>query len=586
MAVSDGPEVDPKLKVLFLIPARGGSKGFPGKNVAQLAGVPLVGRAAVIGRDVAADFPGSRVVCSTEDAAIAASAREWGAETPFVRPAELATDRASSIDVVTHALRALDDAFDAVVLLQPTSPLVDADDVRGAIALFASTHAPVVSVCREEHPVEWHHHLGDANRLVPILPKRAEQRQAAEPSYRPNGAVYVASVEQLRNGGFWTPDTRGFVMPVERSIDVDTPMDLAVARAMQVARPARSIVMGGRKIGEGASCFVIAEAGVNHDGSLELALRLVDAAADVGADAVKFQTFKALKLATQFAPKAEYQTRTTDPAESQLDMLKRLELSPDAHRAIIARCAQRGLMFLSSPFDEESADLLESFGVPAFKVSSGELTNLPFLRYLAGKRRPILLSTGMATLQEVQAAVSAVTAAGCRELSLLHCVSNYPAEAAHVNLRAMATMADAFGWPVGYSDHTLGVDVPLAAVALGACIIEKHFTVDRQLPGPDHMASVEPDEFAALVRSIRRVESALGNGEKRPAASELSTALVARRSLVAAMTISRGTRLTADMVVSRRPGTGLAPDRVGELLGRVALADIADGAVLSSEMFT
>jgi len=345
------------------------------------------------------------------------------------------------------------------------------------------------------------------------------------------------------------------------------------------------ISVGVRQIGPGHPCFVIAEAGVNHNGSLDLAVRLIDVAADAGADAVKFQTFAADKLATRDAPKAEYQKQTTGEAESQFEMLKKLELGPDAHRVLAAHCAERGIVFLSTPFDEGSADLLDAIGVPAFKVPSGELVNLSFLRYLARKRRPLIISTGMATLGEVQEAVDVVRAEGCSEIALLHCVSNYPADPADANLRAMATMACEFGVPVGYSDHTLGVAVPLAAVALGASILEKHFTLDRALSGPDHLASAEPRELAELVINIRNVEAALGDGEKKPAMSEAGTARAARRSLVAAVTIRSGAVLTVEMVAVRRPGTGMAPARIGELLGRRAVRELPEGALLAPEMF-
>lgn len=575
------------MKLLFLVPARGGSTRFPGKNLALLGGIPLVGRAVRAGRQVAGEFPGSRVVCSTDDPAIGAAARAWGAETPFVRPPDLATDVAGTNDVILHALDALNDQFDAVVLLQPTSPLADTTDIQGAIALFRATNGPIISVCGAEHPVEWYHRRDDAGRLSAILPAAVDGlRDVIEPSYRPNGAVYIASPEQIRSQGFWTRETRGYVMPSERSVDVDTALDLDVARALFSSQGPASIDIGGRNVGSGHPCFVIAEAGVNHNGSLDLALKLVDAAAAAGANAVKFQTFRAEKIATRSAPKAEYQTRTTGTSESQFEMLKKLELSPDGHKTLAARCVESGVTFLSSPFDEESADLLETLDVPAFKVPSGELTNLPFLRYLARKGRPLIVSTGMATLAEVAAAVTAVKDTGCDRLVLLQCVSNYPAAAADVNLRAMATMAAAFGVPVGYSDHSTGSQVSLAAVALGACVIEKHFTLDRTLPGPDHQASAEPGEFAELVAGIRTVEAALGDGDKRPAPSELETARVARRSLVAAATIPEGSRLTAEMVAARRPGTGLPVDRLGELLGRRAVGEVPAGTLLTTDMFT
>jgi N-acetylneuraminate synthase len=350
--------------------------------------------------------------------------------------------------------------------------------------------------------------------------------------------------------------------------------------------PAPPVNLAGRVIGPGAPCFVIAEAGVNHNGDLELALQLVAAAARAGADAVKFQTFRTEDLVTLDAPKAAYQRATTDAAESQFALLKKLELTPAAQRAIQAACDQHRILFLSTPFEAASADLLDALGIAAFKIPSGELTNLPFLAHVARKGKPIILSTGMATLEEVEAAVQAVRRAGPAALVLLHCVSQYPAAPANANLRAMRTMADAFGVPVGFSDHTLGLEVALAAVALGACVLEKHFTLDRALPGPDHRASLEPGELSALVQGIRTVESALGDGRKAPAASEADTALAARKSLVAAVDIPAGATLTPDMIVIKRPGSGLPPGALDSLLGRVARQRIAGGALLRREWFT
>jgi N-acetylneuraminate synthase len=342
--------------------------------------------------------------------------------------------------------------------------------------------------------------------------------------------------------------------------------------------------IAGRGIGPSRPCFVIAEAGVNHNGTLELAKKLVDVAAAAGADAVKFQTFKAERLVSAAAPKAEYQLQTTDASESQLEMLRRLELSPDFHRQLWVYCQELGLMFLSTPFDEASADLLDDLGVPAFKIPSGEVTNWPFLQHVAGKGKPMIISTGMANMAEVYDAVRVVRDAGCERFALLHCVSNYPAKASDVNLRAMATMAAAFGVPVGYSDHTTGIEMPLAAVALGACVLEKHFTLDRNMPGPDHPASLEPDELVAMVAGIRNVEAALGHGRKEPAVSEAATAAVARKSLVTARDIFAGTLLTEDMITAKRPGTGLPPAMRPYLLGRTLRKDVAEDTLLTLEM--
>jgi N,N'-diacetyllegionaminate synthase len=346
----------------------------------------------------------------------------------------------------------------------------------------------------------------------------------------------------------------------------------------------RTVTLAGRAIGPGHPVFVIAEAGVNHDGDLEVARQLVDVAVHAGADAVKFQTFAAERLATLDAPKADYQKETTGTAQSQYDMLRRLELSADAHRALVLRCRERGVLFLSSPFDEESADFLEELGVAAFKVPSGEVTNLPFLAHVARKRRPLILSTGMSTLEEVAAAVETVRGAGDPPLVLLHCVSNYPADPGTANLRAMATLAERFQVPVGFSDHTLGVAVSLAAVALGACVVEKHVTLDRGRPGPDHRASLDPQELQALVAGTRQVEAALGDGRKQPAPSEAAVAAVARKSLVAARDLPAQTRLTADAIASRRPGTGLSPALRDQLVGRVLRVAVRKGTLLSLEM--
>lgn len=344
------------------------------------------------------------------------------------------------------------------------------------------------------------------------------------------------------------------------------------------------IKLNGRLVRPGQPCLVIAEAGVNHNGSLEMALNLVEAAARAGAEVVKFQTFRAEEVASAQAAQAAYQRTNTGLEQSQVEMLRGLELPEGSYPVLMERCRRLGIGFLSTAFDAQSADMLESLGMTAFKVPSGEITNFPLLAHLAAKGRPIILSTGMSSLPEVHEAVELLQAHGARELALLHCVSNYPAQPGDVNLRAMASMAQATGLPVGYSDHVMGNEVALAAVALGACVIEKHFTLDRGLPGPDHLASAEPDELAALVKGVRVVEACLGHGRKEPAASEEETRQVARRSLVAAVDIPAGTRLTAQMITLKRPGTGLPPRRARELWGLEAKQDIPAGTLLSLEM--
>jgi len=337
----------------------------------------------------------------------------------------------------------------------------------------------------------------------------------------------------------------------------------------------------GHVIGPGHPCFLIAEAGVNHNGSLELALGLVDAAASSGADAVKFQTFHAERVVSPQAPQAAYQRANTGVEESQLAMIRRLQLEDDAWVLVARRCKQRGIVFLSSPFDAESTDLLDALGVPAFKVGSGELTHHTLLAHMSSKRKPILLSTGMASLEEVSAALDVVVANGAPPVALLHCVSNYPTDPVDCNLAAMDTMRKAFAVPVGWSDHTLGIHVALAAVARGASLVEKHFTLDRSLSGPDHRASLEPAELKALVTGARDVEAAIGDGHKARVASEGDTARVARRSLHSARAIAAGEVIRVEDLVALRPGTGIPPARLAEITGRSAARDIPPGTMLT-----
>ena len=318
--------------------------------------------------------------------------------------------------------------------------------------------------------------------------------------------------------------------------------------------------------------LIIAEAGVNHNGDLDRARQLIDAAAQAGADLVKFQTFRADRLVTRTATKAEYQTQTTDKAESQHDMLRRLELSPDMHRELIAHCAAREIGFFSTAFDMESIDLLVGLGQERFKIPSGEITNLPYLRKIGRLGKEVILSTGMSTLGDVEAAIDALEQAGTprARITVLHCTTEYPTPMAEVNLRAMHSIQQAFGVDVGYSDHTPGIEVAIAAVALGASVIEKHFTMDRNLPGPDHQASLEPDGLMAMVAAIRNIELALGDGVKRSTESETRNRGVMRKSLVASRPIEAGEIFSPDNVTVKRPGTGISPMRWDEVIGRKA----------------
>ncbi|MEN1989185.1 N-acetylneuraminate synthase [Paenibacillus hubeiensis] len=326
------------------------------------------------------------------------------------------------------------------------------------------------------------------------------------------------------------------------------------------------------------SVYVIAEVGVNHNGSLQRALDCIDQAVVAGADAVKFQTFVSENLVTRQAHKAEYQTENTPSTESQLEMLKKLELRFEDFVKLKDYCAQKGIDFLSTPFDEQSAAFLDSIGVEAFKIGSGDMNNIPFLHQLNRYRRPVLLSTGMAELEEIQESLDALL--DCPVI-LLHCTSDYPAPLEDVNLSAIGTLKRTFGRTIGYSDHTEGIEISLAAAAFGAQVIEKHFTLDRELPGPDHKASLEPQELSHLVRSLRGLELAWGDGRKRCMESEANTRAVARKSVVAARAIPMGKVLEAEDLTVKRPGTGLAPKHYYSLIGRTVNRDIQEEELFS-----
>lgn len=338
------------------------------------------------------------------------------------------------------------------------------------------------------------------------------------------------------------------------------------------------IILKSRTIGPDAPLFVIAEAGVNHNGDLGLAFELVDVAAAAGADAVKFQSFVSENLITSSAPKAPYHTETTGPDEQQTwyELLKTQELSPKDHEAIQRRCAEKGILFLSTPYDNESVDLLDRLEVPLFKIASTDANNIPFLEYVTAKGRPMILSTAMCEMDEVRASVDAIRRSGVSELLVMQCTGSYPAPTAEANLRAMASIADACGVLVGYSDHTVGNEAAIAATALGARAYEKHFTLDRQLPGPDHRASLEPDELVGLIKAIRAVESAMGDGIKKVMPCEEINRTRLRKSILAARDLNTGAVLALqDLAFKRAGGQGLSPDHYRNLLGKTLTNPVA-----------
>jgi len=324
-----------------------------------------------------------------------------------------------------------------------------------------------------------------------------------------------------------------------------------------------------------AKTFIIAEAGINHNGRIDLAKQLIETAVHAGADAVKFQTFKTENLVSKYAPKAEYQKRQTDRSETQFEMIKRLELDLSAHEQLVSFCKEKNIQFLSSPFDLDSIDLLHRLQLTTFKIPSGEITNLPYLRKIGALKKNVILSSGMSDLSEIGDALDILISTGTalKNITVLHCNTEYPSPMADVNLLAMKTIADSFNVKVGYSDHTLGIEVPIAAVALGASAIEKHFTLDKNLPGPDHKASLDPNQLKEMVSNIRSIEKAIGDGVKKPSQSELNNREIARKSIVAATQITAGDVFTENNLTVKRPGNGISPMRWDEVIGTAAKKD-------------
>lgn len=346
----------------------------------------------------------------------------------------------------------------------------------------------------------------------------------------------------------------------------------------------RIIKIGSRTIGDGSPVFIIAEAGVNHNGSLEIAQRLVEEAANCGADCVKFQTFKAERVVTQKAPKAKYQLETTDRTESQIDMLRKIELKPEHHVKLKKYAEKLGMIFLSTPYSFEDVDFLESIGVLAYKVASGQIVEHAFLCKIAKTGKPLFLSTGMATLGEIDAALTAVLKAGNDKVILLQCTTNYPSRIEDANLKVIQNLKSIFGCLVGYSDHTIGDEAAITAVALGANVIEKHFTLDKNLPGPDHSTSITPIELRSFAEKIHKIETALGKGYKEPTALEKENAINMRRSITASRDIRKDEIITEDKITFKRPATGLPPQFYDMIIGKKAARDILADELLQMDM--
>mmetsp|Transcript_25335 Transcript_25335/g.80168 ORF Transcript_25335/g.80168 Transcript_25335/m.80168 type:complete len:587 (+) Transcript_25335:340-2100(+) len=578
------------VKALIIIPARGGSVSVKNKNLQMVGGIPLVGRAAIVSNSVKQHLsPNSLVICSTDSEDIAHCAREWGAEVPYMRPASLSCSESSDVDVILHALQELGQTWDCVVQVHGTVPFLAEEDILGAISYFTENEKKysVLSV-NECEPVGWCCTVEGESKTLAFPTHVPLRRQEVMQTYRLNGGVYVSSPSIIiKDNTFLGAGAQGYVMPKERSIDIDTQHDLLLAQNLAEITSEATSCIENRMVGHGLPAYVIAEAGVNHNQSMSLAKQLVDAAKNAGADAVKFQSFSADDLVTEEADKADYQKKWTGTTESHMTMLKNLELTHQEQRELFDYCDRKGITFLSTPYDCENVDFLDKLGVQAFKLASAEVTNFPLLRHVASKKKTIILSTGMATLAEVQGAVRVLDLCGFprKMLILLQCVSCYPAPSAAINLKAMDTLSAAFGTRVGYSDHTDGIYVSVAAVARGACVVEKHFTLDKELPGPDHKASLSPDELCTYVAALREIEACMGNGHKIPGEDESSTRATMRRSLALKCDMKCGTVLTAADLICLRPASGICPSRVDDVVGRRLSRFVPGKTMLSYDDF-
>lgn len=510
----------------------------------------------------------ARIVVDTDDEATAAEALCHGAEVPFMREQEFAGADAMTIPTALRCLVRMDELgfrADSLVILQPTSPFRTRQHIETCWDRFESGALSLLSVRPAEVEIGAGLELDEEGRVWKL-----DVTVRGTP-WSPSGCFYAFRRARLE-------ETKAVVVPgetlgvptVDRSaLDVDHPWQMDLAKALATRDTVHS-----------EPCRIIAEAGVNHNGDLDMALRLVDVAARAGADFVKFQTFDPKRLVSADARKADYQIANTGSDESQREMLEALTLPHEWHAILVDRCKEQGIGFMSTPFDEQSADFLVELGVGVIKIPSGEITNWPLLDHVAGTGIPIILSTGMSTLGEVMGAVERLRRGGASQLAVLHCVSNYPTAPEDSNLRAIDTLRSVLGVQSGWSDHTLGTHVAVAAVARGASIIEKHFTLDRELPGPDHAASLEPEELARLVSEIRAVEAALGNGIKLPRPSEERVAKIARKSLHATRDLDAGQLVEESDLEALRPGTGIRPSRREEIVGRTLRTSVAQGAMI------
>lgn len=592
------------MNVLGLVLSRAGSKGLPDKCVRELLGRPVIDYTfdhALSSRLLTA------VALTTDSEPAKQIARRRGIEV-IDRPAELAIDTATVDSAARHAVEVWEDRrgqrVSAIVLLYGNIPVRPADLIDRAVEKLRATGADSVrsvAPVTKQHP-DWVHRL-DGDRMTQFRANSIYRRQDLEPLYYHDGAVAAVRRAALfgatpgNHQSFLGMDRRAIICLPEDAVDIDTAVDLHFAEAILTARQRSSekrakrpvaempcISIGPRPLGADEAVFVIAEAGVNHNGDVETALRMVDAAARAGADAIKFQLFRANDLASRDAATAGYQKRSTS-FESQREMLRKLELDDQAFRRIRRRCDECSITFMGTPFSPREVARLTDLSCPAIKIASTDIINYELLGAATSTELPLILSTGAATLDEIDESVCFLDTMNARHRTiLLHCVSSYPAPVDSANLQAIRTLASRYGVASGLSDHTTSTFTGGLAVMAGACVIEKHFTLDRSLEGPDHAMSMTPEELRSYVTGIREAQAARGTGRLGLVEAERDVRAAARRSIVTGQNIASGSQITRSMLTLKRPGTGIPPKEMNSLVGRTAVADIPEDTVLSWDM--
>lgn len=549
------------MKIIGIIPARGGSKGIPRKNIKEIAGKPLIYWTIKSAKEskLMTDF-----YVSTEDKEIAEISKSFGARV-IDRPPELATDTAKMDKVVINVINKTN--ADIIVLLQPTSPVREKGLIDKCIKIFLEKNAEDLATGFVCNLFEYGSYKNN--------------RQDFKGFFHDDGNIFIWKTDLIKNGKRIGDRSERVVISKEQSFEIDDDFDFWLNEQIlkKNMQKIEEIKIGNKLINK-ENCFIIAEAGVNHNGSLELAKKLVDAAAESGVDAIKFQTFKPENLVIKEAPMAVYAEKNIGKNNTQLEMLRALSLKNEDFIELKNYCDKKGIIFLSTPHTEDAIDFLDNL-VPLFKIGSGDLTNLDFLKKIANKSKPIILGTGMATLEEIKEALETINLQNNNQVVMLHCTTNYPCPLNEVNLRAMQTLQRELDCLVGYSDHTLGIKVPLIAKKIGAVVIEKHFTLDKGMEGPDHKASIEPDELKQMVKLLRTSldkieldEEIMGNPEKKPNESEKRIMKIVRKSIIAEKDIPKGKIIEKQDLIIKRPGTGIKPKYLKETIGKIAKRDI------------